>query len=1118
MINVFTVQRLKYFLSLGLCALLVACGGSEGPQTTSAADKGGLVSTNKSETPGGGNALGNALAAASAGVIKVRASANLADNLGPIMALRVNGVVVGSTEVRSDNFQDYSFNTGPIPAGASIDVVFTNDAIVNGEDRNLYVDSINVEGVTLSANAPEVRFDRGVADAAFDGIDVMPGLSTLYWSGALRFTLTAPQPTTGLSVRASANLAGNVGPTMEVRVNGVVVASAEVRSESYQNYDFSTVSVPAGATIDVVFTNDALINGEDRNLFVASITVDAVTTPANAPGVTFDRGFGAAAFDGVDVMPGLSTLYWSGALRFPGNSINPLAGYTVCAVEGQVCSFTGSADVVYGALSTFTAPQRFSSSVACNNTVFGDPLVGVFKSCYFKPVDGTGTNQAPVAVISSPPSGATFKAGDTITFSGSGTDAEDGVLAPSQLTWWADLHHDTHTHPLQPFTVGSSGSVVIPTSGETSDNIFYRFHLRATDSAGLTHEVTRDIVPLKSVLTLQTSPPGLALTLDGQPVTSPYSVTGVVGMERALGAATQNANGRRYVFAGWSDGGAAIHTISTPSSNTTYTATFTDTGPVVNNPPVVALVSTPSSGTLGTPITLNATASDSDDSVAKVEFFDGAALIGEDLSSPYSIGWTPTTVGARNLTARATDNYGLAATSATAVVTINPSATDTQPPVAQLTSPAAFATGLTGTVALTATATDNVGVTGIEIQVDGVQVGSVSSGGSNTVNLDTAAYASGQHVVRARARDAAGNLSAWASATVQFGGSRPVPAGFTRNQGWITGLSNATAIAQTPDGRLLVAEQGGALRVIKAGALLAAPMVSVAVDASGERGLIGVAVHPNFASNGYVYIYHTTTEGGTHNRVSRFVASGDVAAAAPTPLIDLPTLSGATNHNGGAMHFGIDGKLYVAVGDNANSSLAPRLDSVFGKMLRFNDDGSIPSDNPFFTSQTGQARSIWAYGLRNPFTFAVQPGTGRIHINDVGQNTWEEINLGVPGANYGWPSSEGPINVVGGVTGPLFTYKHSATSPAGSGPGGFFVGFAIAGGTFYPDSGPFLVGYRDSYYFADFVTRFVGRYDAQNNASYAFANVSDSPVDLLTGIDGALYVLTRGGVTRISVP
>jgi len=143
----------------------------------------------------------------------------------------------------------------------------------------------------------------------------------------------------------------------------------------------------------------------------------------------------------------------------------------------------------------------------------------------------------------------------------------------------------------------------------------------------------------------------------------------------------------------------------------------------------------------------------------------------------------------------------------------------------------------------------------------------------------------------------------------------------------------------------------------------------------------------------------------------------------------------------------------------------------------------------------------------------------------VGLNTWEEVNLGAPGANYGWPGSEGPDNVAGTLTGPLFTYKHSAASPAGSGPGGFFTGFAIAGGDFYPASGPFPAGYRDQYYFADYVSQFVGRIDltpgnsnGNGNAAYAFASVSGSPVDLRVGADGAVYVLTRNAVVRISAP
>jgi glucose/arabinose dehydrogenase len=749
---------------------------------------------------------------------------------------------------------------------------------------------------------------------------------------------------------------------------------------------------------------------------------------------------------------------------------------------------------------------------------------GIFVSLWLTACGGgsssdnsSSANRPPVAAIATPLVTATFKAGDTIAFSGSATDPEDGALANGRLTWWADLHHDTHTHPLQPETAGGSGSVVIPTRGETADNIFYRFHLRATDSAGATNETTRDVLPQKAKLTLVTAPAGLALTLDGQPVASPSTLTGVVGIERDLGAADQNFSGRRYRFASWSDGGAAAHTVSTPVADTTYTATFTDIGPAANTGPVVALTGTPATGTVGIVITLAATASDADGSVAKVEFFDGATKLGEDPTSPYAFGWTPSATGAHSITARATDNLGALTTSSAVVVTIAAAGADTQPPVATLTAPTAFATNLAGTLTLSATATDNVGVNEIEIQVDGAQVGARGTTASHSVTLDSNLYASGQHVVRVKASDAAGNASPWASATVQFGGTRAVPAGFTRNEAWVTGLASATAFAQAPDGRIFACEQGGNLRVVKSGALLAAPMLGVLVDASGERGLIGVALHPDFATNGFVYVYYTTTEGGTHNRVSRFTASGDTASG-EVVLVDLPALSSATNHNGGAMHFGVDRKLYVAVGDNNNSANSQDLNKVLGKMLRFNDDGSIPADNPYFASRSGQARAIWASGLRNPFTFAVQPGSGRIHINDVGQVTWEEINLGAPGANYGWPSSEGPDNLGAGVTAPLFAYKHSAAVPAGSGPGGFFTGFAIAGGTFYPDAGPFPLAYRSSYYFADYVSKFVGRFDAANGASYAFASVSGEPVDLLAGADGALYLLTRSGITRFSAP
>lgn len=729
-------------------------------------------------------------------------------------------------------------------------------------------------------------------------------------------------------------------------------------------------------------------------------------------------------------------------------------------------------------------------------------------------------NQAPVASIASPSLGTTFKAGDSVSFSGSATDAEDGSVPASGLTWWAEFHHDDHTHPFQQPTAGGSGTVQIPVRGETSDNVFYRFYLRATDSAGRIVETTRDLLPQKAQLTLATQPAGLQLHLDGQPVTAPLQFTGVVGIERDLSAADQHLNGRRYRFDGWSDGGAATHTIATPAAATTFTATFTDIGPVNNQLPTVSLAAA-TTGTVGTPMTLTATASDADSGVASVQFFDGAALIGSaDTSSPYSVSWTPSTPGSHSLTARATDNDGAVTTSAAVVVAVSAaSGADTQAPTAVLTAPADLAVDLSGTLTLTATASDNVGVAGVEFQVDGATVGSEDTSAPYSASVDSNAYASGQHVIRARARDAAGNLSPWATSTVRFGGTRTNTQGFTKTDPWVDGLSSATSFVQAPDGRLFVGQQGGVVRVVKNGGLLPTAFHTFTeISTSGERGVIGITLHPNFASNGFVYVHYTTTSGGIHNRISRLVANGDVSTGAETPLVDLPALSSVTIHNGGAIHFGIDGKLYVGVGENGFTAKAQDLNDPLGKVLRFNEDGSIPSDNPFCTSAL-QRCAIWARGLRNPFTFAVQPGTGRIHINDVGQSTWEEINLGAPSANYGWPGSEGPDNITAGLTAPLFAYKHSNTTPAGSGPGGFIIGSAIAGGAFYPSSGTFPASYRGNYFFADYVRRWISRLDLANgNAAYSFAGVAGSPVDMLVGTDGALYVLTTGGISRISAP
>ena len=244
---------------------------------------------------------------------------------------------------------------------------------------------------------------------------------------------------------------------------------------------------------------------------------------------------------------------------------------------------------------------------------------------------------------------------------------------------------------------------------------------------------------------------------------------------------------------------------------------------------------------------------------------------------------------------------------------------------------------------------------------------------------------------------------------MRFGGTREAPAGITRTLGWATGLSFATAFTQLPDGRLLVTLQAGQLRVVQSdGTLLAAPMLSLAsVDSSGERGLLGVTAHPQLRQQRLhlcLLHHHGRRVAQPHQPVHRQRQHRERRdrAGATCPCC------GRGHHNGGALQFGIDGKLYVAVGDNSVSDRAQNLNSVFGKMLRFNEDGTIPSDNPHCTTQGNLACAVWARGLRNPFTLAVQPGTGRIFINDVGEHAWEEINLGAPGRTSAGLSPKGP--------------------------------------------------------------------------------------------------------------
>lgn len=324
-----------------------------------------------------------------------------------------------------------------------------------------------------------------------------------------------------------------------------------------------------------------------------------------------------------------------------------------------------------------------------------------------------------------------------------------------------------------------------------------------------------------------------------------------------------------------------------------------------------------------------------------------------------------------------------------------------------------------------------------------------------------------------------------------------VPAGFV-DETVISGTSGALALSVLPDGRWLVAEQPGKVKVVKNGQLLTTPALSLGVQWFSERGLLGMEIDPDFATNRHVYLFYTPS-GGTANRISRFTMSGDtISPASEVVLFNLSPFSTAGNHNGGALHFGNDGKLYATTGDNANPANAQRLDTLHGKMLRLNRDGSIPSDNPFYTTLSGDYRAIWAYGLRNPFTFAIHPITGRMHINDVGQDAYEEINLGRAGANYGWPGSEGPTTNPA-YDAPIYSYGRSQ-------------GEVITGGVFYAGTQQqFPASYANDYFFADYDFGYIKALDSVTQQPYAFATGVPQVLDLELLPDGSLLYLSRAG-------
>jgi glucose/arabinose dehydrogenase len=329
-----------------------------------------------------------------------------------------------------------------------------------------------------------------------------------------------------------------------------------------------------------------------------------------------------------------------------------------------------------------------------------------------------------------------------------------------------------------------------------------------------------------------------------------------------------------------------------------------------------------------------------------------------------------------------------------------------------------------------------------------------------------------------------------------------LPAGFVQRQ--VARNLNPTGITFSPDGRLFVIEKDGKIHEVINDVLAPDPFITIPnVDITNERGLSGLCFHPDFPKTPYLYVYYTVKD-KNQNRLSRFqVTNGTADPKSETILLEFDPLLG-TVHNSGVLRFGPDRKLYVAVGDGANPTSAQSLGSFLGKILRLNEDGSIPTNNPFVDQLTDTHRAIYALGFRNPFSMDIDPTSGRILVGDVGNESFEELNDIQAGRNYGWPLIEGrranqaaPAN----YTDPLYAYDH-------------YTGCAITGLAIYnPHTIRFPTDYKGKAFFADYCKGSIKILDpASGQITGTFVTGIDRPVGLATSPDGYLYYVARAGL------
>ncbi len=428
---------------------------------------------------------------------------------------------------------------------------------------------------------------------------------------------------------------------------------------------------------------------------------------------------------------------------------------------------------------------------------------------------------------------------------------------------------------------------------------------------------------------------------------------------------------------------------------------------------------------------------------------------------------------------------------------------------------------VSGVTTVTADASD---ATAVQFYVDGTAIGAEDTVEPFVVNWDTRASSSGAHTLTARARNDVGTTVS-SPITVNV-----VNTDTFQNEVLATGLYLPTAMKFLPDGRMLVSELTGKIKIIPAPYITPDPtpfltLTNIGTSPSSQEGIFDFALDPNFATNHYFYVFYTAND--LRDRLSRFTANAGMTgtvAGSELVLYRDPIDLQSDEHHGGAIAFSNDNHIFFTTGEHFQGAPAQDLNSPFGKIHRINMDGTVPTDNPFYDGAGPHWDSVWALGLRNPYRAYFDNATGRLYVGDVGGNggnAYEEVDLGVAGANYGWPNCE-----FGNCGNPAYTpalYAYSHNGRDGSVTGGF-----VYHGSQFP------TGMQGSYFFGDYAQNWIKRmtFNADGTVSGVFnfepmSGVVDGPygdiVYLTEGPDGCLYYIDLGysdvsgtfGVSRI---